>query len=66
MTRSGVRPAPIPDQRRPRTRSPRIAVGTDGSEWGDNALDWALRQGSPLNATIHVYAAHAADNQAIT
>jgi len=65
MTRSGVRPAPIPDQRRPRTRPPRIAVGTDGSEWGDNALDWALRHGSLLNASVRVYAAHAADDQTI-
>jgi nucleotide-binding universal stress UspA family protein len=65
MTRSGVRPAPIPDQRRPRTRPPRIAVGTDGSEWGDHALDWALRQGSLLNAAVRVYAASTADDHAI-
>ncbi|GAB3892057.1 universal stress protein [Kibdelosporangium lantanae] len=66
MTRSGVRPAPIPDQRRrPWIRPPRVAVGTDGSEWGDNALDWALRHGSLLNATLRVFAATVADDRAI-
>jgi nucleotide-binding universal stress UspA family protein len=66
MTRLGVRPAPIPDQRQPRTRPPHIAVGTDGSEWGDHALNWALRHGSLLNATVRVYAPNTADDHTIT
>ncbi|TCO61974.1 universal stress protein [Actinocrispum wychmicini] len=64
MTRAGTRPVTIPLQET-QTRQPHVTVGTDGSEWGDVALDWALRHASTLKATIHVYAAECAGDQTI-
>ncbi len=58
-------PVQLPEQHRPQNWQPRMAVGTDGSEWGDAALDWALRHASTLKARLRVYAAKTADDQAI-
>ncbi|MCE7002092.1 universal stress protein [Kibdelosporangium philippinense] len=63
MTRT-TEPSLIP--RQPHVRRPRIAVGTDGTPWGDAALDWALRQAATQNASVDVFAAESSDDQAIT
>lgn len=63
MTRT-AKPAPV--ARQAHVRRPRIAVGTDGTAWGDAALDWALRHAATQNASVDVFAAPACDDQAIT
>jgi nucleotide-binding universal stress UspA family protein len=65
MPRVTARPVQIPEQQKAPVRRPRIAVGTDGSEWGTFALDWALRHASLVNAKLHVFAAETSDNQVI-
>ncbi|MBP2328797.1 nucleotide-binding universal stress UspA family protein [Kibdelosporangium banguiense] len=62
-TRTAPAIQPVPQQRQ--LRRPRIAVGTDGTLWGDAALDWALRHAGPLNAQVRVFAAESSDDQAI-
>ncbi|RSM85164.1 universal stress protein [Kibdelosporangium aridum] len=62
MTRT-AQPTPIP--RQTHVRRPRIAVGTDGTAWGDAALDWALRHAATQSASVDVFAAQASDDQAI-
>jgi hypothetical protein len=64
MTRTAAH-VQLPEQQRPHVSQPRVATGTDGSEWGDAALDWALRHASLLNAKLTVLAAKSADEQAI-
>ncbi|MCE7004660.1 universal stress protein [Kibdelosporangium philippinense] len=63
MTRT-AQPAPIP--RQAHVRRPRIAVGTDGTVWGDAALDWALRHAATQSASVDVFAAETSDDHAIT
>jgi nucleotide-binding universal stress UspA family protein len=63
MTRTApaTRPVQLPDQ--PHRRQ--ITVGTDGTLWGDAALDWALRHAAMLNAHLRVFASPDTDDQAI-
>jgi nucleotide-binding universal stress UspA family protein len=63
MTRSApaTRPVQLPDQ--PHRRQ--ITAGTDGTLWGDAALDWALRHAAMLNAHVRVFASPDTDDQAI-
>jgi nucleotide-binding universal stress UspA family protein len=67
MTRSApdTRPLELSERQRHQGRRPRIAIGTDGSEWGDAALDWALRHASLVSANLHVFAGQTSDDQAI-
>lgn len=60
-TAPATRQIQLPDQ--PHRR--RITVGTDGTLWGDAALDWSLRHAAMLNAHLHVFAAPATDDQSI-
>src|ERR1044072_1310408 len=43
----------------------RVAIGTDGSTWGDAALEWALRHAWLMNAGLRVYSAKTSDDHAI-
>nr|WP_042190958.1 universal stress protein [Kibdelosporangium sp. MJ126-NF4]CEL19740.1 Universal stress protein family [Kibdelosporangium sp. MJ126-NF4]CTQ96965.1 Universal stress protein family [Kibdelosporangium sp. MJ126-NF4] len=63
MTRSAPAIRPVPQQRP--VRRPRVAVGTDGTPWGDAALTWALRHAALLNARLRVFASESSDDQAI-
>jgi nucleotide-binding universal stress UspA family protein len=49
----------------PDRHRPRVAIGTDGSTWGDAALEWALRHAWLMNAGLRVYSAKTSDDQAI-
>lgn len=64
MTRSAPVIRPVPHRHRP--LRPRIAVGTDGSTWGETALDWALRHAAGHDGQVNVFAAECTDDQAIT
>ncbi|TCO53655.1 universal stress protein [Actinocrispum wychmicini] len=44
---------------------PRVAIGTDGSTWGDAALEWALRHAWLMNAGLRVYSAKTSDDNEI-
>jgi nucleotide-binding universal stress UspA family protein len=44
---------------------PRVAIGTDGSTWGDAALEWALRHAWLMNAGLRVYSAKTSDETEI-
>lgn len=44
---------------------PRVTIGTDGSTWGDAALEWALRHAWLMNAGLRVYSAKTSDDNEI-
>jgi len=44
---------------------PRVTIGTDGSTWGDAALEWALRHAWLMNAGLRVYSANTSDDTEI-
>ncbi|MET0233374.1 MAG: universal stress protein [Kibdelosporangium sp.] len=50
----------------PGRHRPRVTIGTDGSTWGDAALEWALRHAWLVNAGLKVYSANPSDDHAIT
>ncbi|WP_168211163.1 universal stress protein [Actinosynnema sp. ALI-1.44] len=52
-------------QSSPVRHRPRVTIGTDGSTWGDAALEWALRHAWLVNAGLKVYSAKTSDDQAI-
>jgi nucleotide-binding universal stress UspA family protein len=49
----------------PERHRPRVTIGTDGSTWGDAALEWALRHAWLVNAGLRVYSAKTSDDHAI-
>jgi nucleotide-binding universal stress UspA family protein len=49
----------------PERHRPRVTIGTDGSTWGDAALEWALRHAWLMSAGLRVYSAKSSDDQAI-
>ncbi|MET0132165.1 MAG: universal stress protein [Kibdelosporangium sp.] len=49
----------------PERHRTRITIGTDGSAWGDAALDWALRHAWLMNAGLQVYTPESGDDRAI-
>jgi nucleotide-binding universal stress UspA family protein len=65
-TKTAVTPAVAAPAEQPYDRHrPRITIGTDGSTWGDAALEWALRHAWLMNAALTVYSAKTSDDQAI-
>lgn len=52
-------------QTSPARHRPRVTIGTDGSAWGDAALEWALRHAWLVNAGLKVYSAKTSDDHAI-
>lgn len=49
----------------PERHRPRVTIGTDGSTWGDAALEWALRHAWLMNAGLRVYSAKTSDDNEI-
>jgi nucleotide-binding universal stress UspA family protein len=49
----------------PERHRPRVTIGTDGSTWGDAALEWALRHAWLMNAGLKVYSAKTSDDHEI-
>jgi nucleotide-binding universal stress UspA family protein len=49
----------------PERHRPRVTIGTDGSTWGDAALEWALRHAWLMNAGLRVYSAKPSDDAEI-
>lgn len=55
----------VPAQQSSARHRPRVTIGTDGSTWGDAALEWALRHAWLVNAGLKVYSAKTSDDHAI-